>query len=132
MIRNLFDRAGQIYCKQEQLQRIEHPEGFAWKLLNNLAVSELRRSEERVKCGSVAGPAGEKRLSTMASCSGTSEQLLNHVYAREIYDQLSRVEQRCATLRTLGYTSGEVAGALLLTTAAVDKIMQRLRDRFRK
>ena len=57
ILRNLFDRAGQLYFKEEQLgTRIERPDGLAWTILNNLGISELRRSEEKVINGSVAGP----------------------------------------------------------------------------
>ncbi len=132
ILRNLFDRAGQLYFKEEQQgMRIERPEGLAWTILNNLGVSELRRSEERVINGSVAGTAGEKTLLAMSTGVGTPEQIVNQVYAKQIYAQLSELEQRCATLKTLGFSSGEVASALSISTAAVDKMMQRIRDRFR-
>lgn len=132
ILRNLFDRAGQLYFKEEQHgARIERPEGLAWTILNNLGISELRRSEEKVVNGSVAGVAGEKVLLSLSTGNGTPEQIFNQVYAQQIYVQLSELEQRCATLKTLGFTSGEVASALSTTTAAVDKMMQRIRDRFR-
>jgi len=132
ILRNLFDRAGQIYFKEEQLGvRIEKSQGLAWTILKNLAVSELRRSEERVINGSVAGLTGEKVLLALASGIGTPEQIVNQVYAKQICAQLSELEQRCATLKTLGFSSGEVASALSMTTAAVDKMMQRIMDCFR-
>lgn len=80
---------------------------------------------------SVAGIAGEKVLLALSTGSGTPEQIVNQIYAKQIYAQLSELEQRCATLKTLGFSSGEVASALSMTTTSVDKIMQRLRDRFR-
>lgn len=132
ILRNLFDRAGQLYFKEEQQgERIERPEGLAWTILNNLAISELRRSEEKVINGSVAGNAGEKVLLALSTGRGTSEQIVNQVYAKQIYARLSETEQRCATLKTLGFSSGEVARALSMTTTSVDKMMQRMRDRFR-
>jgi hypothetical protein len=132
ILRNLFDRAGQLYFRQEQQgEPIERPEGLAWTILNNLGVSELRRSEEKVINGTVAGVAGEKALLAMSTSVGTPEQVINQVYAKQIYAQLSELEQRCATLKTLGFSSGEVAIALSTSIAAVDKMMQRIRDRFR-
>lgn len=132
ILRNLFDRAGQLYFKEEQQgARIERPEGLAWTILNNIGISELRRSEEKVINGSVAGVAGEKVLLALSTGSGTPEQIVNQIYAKQIYAQLSELEQRCATLKTLGFSSGEVASALSMTTASVDKMMQRIRDRFR-
>ncbi|MBN9657112.1 MAG: sigma-70 family RNA polymerase sigma factor [Acidobacteria bacterium] len=132
ILRNLFDRAGQLYFKEEQTsQRIERPEGLAWTILNNLAISELRRSEEKVINGSIAGVAGEKVLRAISAGNGSPEQIVNQVYARQIFAQLSELEQQGATLKTLGFTSEEVATALSMTTAAVDKMMQRIRDRFR-
>ncbi len=132
IFRNLFDRAGQLFFKEEQMgERIERPEGLAWTILNNLGISELRRSEEKVINGSVAGIAGEKVLLAISAGNGTPEQIVNQVYAKQIYAQLSELEQRCATLKTLGFSSGEVASALSMTTASVDKMMQRMRDRFR-
>jgi hypothetical protein len=132
ILRNLFDRAGQLYFKEEQQgTRIERPDGFAWTILNNLGISELRRSEEKVINRSVVGPAGEKVLLALSAGIGTPEQIVNQVYAKQIYAQLSELEQRCATLKTLGFSSGEVASALSMTTSSVDKMMQRIRDRFR-
>lgn len=132
ILRNLFDRASQRYFKEEQQGTgIERPEGLAWTILNNIGVSELRRSEEKVINGSVAGIAGEKVLLALSTGSGTPDQIVNQIYAKQIYAQLSELEQRCATLKTLGFSSGEVASALSMTTASVDKMMQRIRDRFR-
>lgn len=132
VLRNLFDRAGQLYFRQEQQGApIERPEALAWTILNNIGISELRRSEERVINGSVAGIAGEKVLLSLSAGSGTPEQIVNQIYAKQIYAQLSELEQRCATLKTLGFSSGEVASALSMTSASVDKMMQRIRDRFR-
>lgn len=132
ILRNLFDRASQLYFKEEQRgTKIERPEGLAWTILNNVGVSELRRSEEKVINESVAGIAGEKVLLALSTGSGTPEQIVNQIYAKQIYAQLGELEQRCATLKTLGFSSGEVASALSMTTTSVDKIMQRLRDRFR-
>ena len=132
VIRNLFDRAGQIFSKQENDgRRIEKPEAFAWTVLSNLANSELRRSEQKVQNGSIAGIAGEKVLFSLSAATGTPDQIVNQVYANEIFQQLSESEQRCATLKTIGFSSAAVAKALNMTTPAVDKVMQRIRDRFR-
>ncbi len=132
VVRNLFDQAAQIYSKQESAgPTIDKPEGFAWKVLCNLATSALRRSEERVMNGSVDGLSGERVLAALSAVTGTPEQIVNQVYAREIFEELSEVEQRCATLKTLGFSSSSVGKTLNMTTSSVDKMMQRIRDRFR-
>lgn len=132
VVRNLFDQAAQIYAKQDIAgQTIDKPEGFAWKVLCNLAISILRRSEEMVINSSVNGLSGERVLVALSAVNGTPDQIVNQVYAREIFEQLSEIEQRCATLKTLGFSSSSVAKALNMTTGSVDKIMQRIRDRHR-
>lgn len=132
VVRNLFDQAAQIYAKQQTSgQDINKPEGFAWRVLCNLATSLLRRSEEKVMNGSVHGLSGEKVLVALSSVTGTPDQIVNQVYAREIFEQLSETEQRCATLKTIGFSSDAVAKTLNMTTGSVDKMMQRIRDRFR-
>lgn len=132
VVRNLFDRAAQIYAKQEaSAQPIDKPEGFAWKVLCNLATSVLRRSEEKVVSASVNGLSGEKVLVALSAVAGTPDQIVNQVYAREVFEQLTEVQQRCATLKTLGFSSSSIAKALNMTTGSVDKMMQRIRDRFR-
>jgi len=132
IVRNLFDQAAQIYAKQESSgQEIDKPEGFAWRVLCNLATSVLRRSEEKVMNGSVNGLSGERVLVALSSITGTPDQIVNQVYAREIFEQLSETEQRCATLKTIGFSSNAVAKTLNMTTGSVDKMMQRIRDRFR-
>ena len=131
-VQNLFDRAGQLYSQRELTgPKIEKPEGFAWKILCNLATSELRRSEEQIVHGSVSGVARDKVLRRLSTGSVTEDQLVNRIYAKEMFEQLSETEQRCATLKTLGFRSVDVARALNMTTFSVDKLMQRLRDRFR-
>lgn len=131
VVRNLFDQAAQIYAKQDAGQMIDKPEGFAWKVLCNLATSILRRSEEMVINGSINGLSGERVLVALSAVSGTPDQIVNQVYAREIFEQLNEIEQRCATLKTLGFSSSSVAKALSMTTGSVDKMMQRIRDRHR-
>ena len=55
VIHNLFDRAAQRYARELAAGRgIDKPEALAWKILCNLAISELRRSEEMVANGSIA------------------------------------------------------------------------------
>jgi len=131
-VRNLFDLAGQLYSKRELTgPTIEKPEGFAWKILCNLAASEMRRSEEKIVNGSVSGVEGDKVLRQLSGGPVSENQIVNQIYAREMFEQLSETEQRCATLKTLGFSSVDVARALNMTTVSVDKLMQRLRDRFR-
>jgi hypothetical protein len=131
VVRNLFDQAAQIYAKRDAGQTIDKPQGFAWKVLCNLATSILRRSEEMVINGSIDGLSGERVLVELSAVSGTPDQIVNQVYAREIFEQLSEIEQRCATLKTLGFSSSSVAQALNMTAGSVDKTMQRIRDRHR-
>lgn len=132
VVRNLFDKAAQIYAKQSIAgNAIDRPEGFAWRVLCNLAISALRSSEKMVANGSVNGPSGERVLGAITALTGTPDQIVNQVYAREVFEQLSEAEQRCATLKTLGFSSSSVAKALNMTIGSVDKMMQRIRDRHR-
>ncbi len=132
VIHNLFDRAAQRYARELAAGRgIDKPEALAWKILCNLAISELRRSEELVANGSIAGGAAERRLLAACSGAGAPEAIYARIHAEQIYSQMNERERLCAVLKTVGYTSAGVAEALKMTPAGVDKMMQRLRDRIR-
>jgi len=109
---------------------IDKPEALAWKILCNLAISELRRSEEMVANGSIAGGTAERKL-LAASGADAPEAIYARIHAEQIYSQMNERERLCAVLKTVGYTSAGVAEALKMTPAGVDKMMQRLRDRIR-
>jgi DNA-directed RNA polymerase specialized sigma24 family protein len=132
IIHNLLDRAAQRFFREvEAGARIDHPEALAWRILQNLAVSELRRSEEIVSNGSLAGVAAERTLMAVESNVETAEEIHARIHAKQIYSQLSQKERLCAVLKTAGYTSAGVAKALRMTPGGVDKMMQRVRDRIR-
>lgn len=132
IIHNILDKAAQRYVREAEAgTRIEHPEAFAWRTIQNLAVSELRRSEEVVSSGSVAGPVGERTLLATESTEETAEQIYARIHASQIYSQLSEKERRCAVLKTAGYNSARVGQELKISAGGVDKMMQRLRERIR-
>jgi DNA-directed RNA polymerase specialized sigma24 family protein len=132
IIHNLLDRAGQsLSRKLESGGQIDHPEALAWRILQNLAVSELRRSEEIVSNRSVGGSTGERTLLATASSMETAEEIHARIHANQLYSQMSEKERLCAVLKTAGYTSAGVAKALSMTPSGVDKMMQRVRDRIR-
>jgi len=132
VVRNLFDRAGQQYARMlGNGEQVEKPEALAWKILRNLGTSELRRSEQRVSNGTVHGDAVDRLLENRVSEYGTPQQSFAIVHASEILAQLNATERKCITLKSVGWTSVEVGKELQMTAAAVDKMMQRIRDRCR-
>ena len=132
IIHNLLDKAAQRYARElESGTSIGHPEALAWRIISNLGVSELRRSEEIVSNSSLAGLAGERTLLATESTVETPEEIYARIHANQIYSQLSEKELHCAVLKTAGYTSARVAKELNMTAGGVDKMMQRVRDRVR-
>ena len=130
VIRNLFDRAGQQFAGAARRGKtVEKPEALAWTILQNLAFSELRRSEQRVANGSVPGAFADKSMENRASNIGTAEQTYAAIHAREILEGLSDTERTCVTLKVVGWSSADIADHLKMTVSAVDKMMQRIRDR---
>lgn len=133
ILHNLMDRAGQRYAREvEAGASIDQPEALAWKILCNLGVSELRRSEDIVSKGSFGGAAGERTLLAKSSPVETPEEIYARIHAKQICAQLSKRERLCALLKTAGYSSAGAAKALRMTPGSVDKMMQRLRDRIRE
>jgi len=133
VIRNLFDAAGQGFARAEQKgENIDKPEGYAWAILSNLAKSELRRSDVKVWNAVISGDAAEKAFASRQSALGTPEQIFARVYAREVYDLLTKRERICATLKIVGYSNRKVGRLLAIAPGSVDKMMQRVRDRVRE
>ena len=82
VVRNLFDRAGQQYARMlSNGEQVEKPEALAWKILQNLGTSELRRSEQRVFNGTVHGDAADRLLENLVSEYGTPQQSFAIVHA---------------------------------------------------
>lgn len=132
IIHNLLDQAAQHYAREvEAGKRILQPEAYAWTILCNLGVSELRRSEVIVSNGSLGGAVGERVLLAQTASVESPEAIHARIHAKEIYAQLSERERPCTTLKVAGYTSVVIARVLEMTPGGVDKLMQRLRDRIR-
>jgi DNA-directed RNA polymerase specialized sigma24 family protein len=133
VIHNLLDHAGQRYSLQVAAGvSIETPEAFAWRILCNLTISELRRSDQIVAQNSLSGAAGERRLLGTESTMETAEDIFSRIYANQLYSQLSETELLCAVLKTAGHDSAEVAKELETSAGGVDKMVQRMRKRIRK
>lgn len=133
IIHNLLDQAGQSYAQKEAAGvKIENPAAYAWKILSNLAVSELRRSEQIVAQNSLAGAACERTLLDVETTMESPEEMFCRVYASQLYSQLSEKELLCAVLKTAGHDSAHVAKQLKTTAGSVDKMVQRMRKRIRK
>jgi DNA-directed RNA polymerase specialized sigma24 family protein len=77
----------------------------------------------------VPSALADKVLENRVSNIGTAGQTFARIYARELAESLSEPERICATLKVLGWSSAEIGKHLKMKASAVDKLMQRLRDR---
>ena len=116
---------------EEAARRIEKLRGYAWKALQSIGVSAHRRSTMQVRVKRVESRTGPELVSRLEALDGSVEQIEREILLREIEASLTPEEARIFHLKALGFSSEEIAKARGSSVNSVDKVMSRLKHKFR-
>lgn len=132
VVTGLLERAGQrIKEKERKSGPIESLHGFAWTVLHNLGVSELRLSRSKVQLESIGSEEGERLMSYMSSDQHATA-IEERLAIEQALAQVSELERRVALLKVAQFTSAEIAEQLGSTDRAIDQAYFRVRHKLKK
>jgi DNA-directed RNA polymerase specialized sigma24 family protein len=131
-ITEVFEEAARRIEKRErQSGPIEKLRGYAWKALESIGVSAYRRSTMQVRLKRVESRTGPDIVSRLQAWDGSVEQIERDILLREIEMCLTPEEARIFHLKALGFSSDEIAQHRGSSVNSVDKVMSRLKQKFR-
>lgn len=131
-ITEVFEEAARRIEKRErQSGPIEKLRGYAWKALECIGVSAHRRSMMQVRLKRVESRTGPDIVSRLQAWDGSVEQIERDILLREIEASLTPEEARIFHLKALGFSSEEIAQHRGSSANSVDKVMSRLKHKFR-
>jgi len=131
-ITEVFEEAARRIEKRErQSGPIEKLRGYAWKALESIGVSAHRRSTMQVRLKRVESRTGPDIVSRLPASDGSVEQIERDILLREIEASLTPEEARIFHLKALGFSSDEIAQHRGSSVNSVDKVMSRLKHKFR-
>lgn len=132
VVTGLLEQAGQrIKEKERKSGPVESLHGFAWTVLHNLGVSELRLSRSKVQLESIGSEEGERLMSNMSSDQHATA-IEERLAIEQALAQVTELERRVALLKVAQFTSAEIAEQLGSTDRAVDQAYFRVRHKLKK
>ena len=127
-----FEEAARRITKRERASGpIEKLGGYAWKALESIGVSVHRRSAMQIRVNRVESRTGPEIVSRLEAWEGSAEQIERDILLREIEATLTPEEARIFHLKSLGFSSEEIAKSRGSSVNSVDKVMSRLKQKFR-
>ena len=106
----VFEEAGRrIVTREERSGPIEKLHGCAWVTLRSVATSWLRRGSSRLSQRTLGADESQAALSTVATGSGTPEQIERDILLREVLAQMTADERLVCLWKTAGFSSEEIA-----------------------
>jgi DNA-directed RNA polymerase specialized sigma24 family protein len=125
------EAARRIEKRERQSGPIEKLRGYAWKALESIGVSAYRRSTMQVRLKRVESRTGPEIVTRLPALDGSVEQIEREILLREIEASLTSEEARIFRLKALGFSSEEIAQHRGSSVNSVDKVMSRLKQKFR-
>jgi RNA polymerase sigma factor (sigma-70 family) len=125
------EAARRIEKRERQAGPIEKLRGYAWKALQSIGVSAHRRSTMQVRLKRVESRTGPELVSRVEASDGSVEQIEREILLSEIEASLTPEEARIFHLKSLGFSSEEIAKLRGSSVNSVDKVMSRLKQKFR-
>jgi len=129
----VFEEAGRrIVTREERSGPIEKLHGYAWVTLRSVATSWLRRGSSRLSQRTLGADESQAALSTVATGSGTPEQIERDILLREVLAQMTADERLVCLWKTAGFSSEEIAHHRGSSAAAVDTLFSRTKQKIRR
>lgn len=130
VLADVLEEAGRKMAEHERRAGpIEKLHGYAWVTVRSVATSRMRRGAMRMERGTLRSDEGHAVLSGMPSHVGTADEIERAILLDEILAQLSEQERTLFMWKKAGFSSKEIARGLAMSTAAVDQLFHRLKEK---
>lgn len=104
---------------------------YAWTALRNATATWFRQSANKVAERSLSPEHSEAVLGTLETSRGTPEQIEQEILLGEVMAQLTPDERFVVTWKGAGYSSDDIAKQRGTSSAAVDTLFSRAKDKIR-
>ena len=129
----VMEEAGRrIAARQERAGPIANLHGYAWVTIRSVATSLMRRGSVRLVQKTLEPEVGEAVLAAAPARRSTPQQIEHRILLREVLSTLSTEERLICVWKHAGFSSREISERLGRSTAGVDTMFSRARDRLRR
>ena len=129
----ILEKAGhRIAAREQRSGPIEKLHAYAWVTLRSVVMSWMRRGSHRLVQHTIGSDASAEILSTVPAQSGTPEEMEQQILLREARDHLTEGEWTICNLKMMGYSSEEIAKRRGSSTAAVNMVFSRAKQKLRR
>jgi DNA-directed RNA polymerase specialized sigma24 family protein len=129
----LEDVGQQVADREARQGPLRHMRAYAWKALQSVAASRLRRSEMRVQRGAVdLLGTRDGQVSGLSSDLASQEGIERDILLRQVLALLSREDRVICILKIAGFSSRDIAGRLGKSVTAVNVSFWRSARKIRK
>jgi DNA-directed RNA polymerase specialized sigma24 family protein len=130
----VLEEVGQQVADREAREGpLRHMRAYAWRALQSVAASRLRRSEMRVQRGAVDQlETRDADLSRLSSDLASQERIETDILLREVLALLAHEERVICILKIAGFSSREIARRLGKSVTAVNVSFWRSTRKIRK
>ena len=128
----ILEKAGtRIARRERQSGPLDKLHAYAWATLRSVFMSWMRRGSHRLTHRTVGSEQSHAILTTLPAQSGTPEQIEQHVLWREAREHLSDWEWTVCSMKIMGYSSAEIGRPRGSSSAAVDMVFSRAKEKLR-
>ena len=132
-VTEILEKAGHRIAERERRSGpIEKLHAYAWVTLRSVVMSWMRRGSQRLSQHTVDSDASADVLSATPAQSGTPEEIEQLIILREAMNHLSQAEWIVCNLKMIGYSSEEIAKRRGSSTAAVNMVFSRAKQKLRR
>jgi DNA-directed RNA polymerase specialized sigma24 family protein len=132
LVVEILEEAGsRIEDHERAYGRVDNLDAYAWRTVENVAKSRLRRWPMRLFRSMLPSADSEAVLETLPAQFGSAEQIESAIEYKEIQMQLSVREQRLCAYKRLGMSSREIARAAGSSIVSVNTDFYRIKRKIR-
>jgi RNA polymerase sigma factor (sigma-70 family) len=133
VVTGVFERAGaHIVEKERAAGPIARLHGFAWTVLRNLMISDLRTPRMKVEMGWIGSKEGELLMTRMKTGQGDPLAIEQRLAIDQALQLVTEQDRRVIVLKMANFTSHEIARELNISKEAVDQAYFRAKRRLGK
>jgi DNA-directed RNA polymerase specialized sigma24 family protein len=132
LVAEILEEAGSRVEDHERTHgQVENLDAYAWRTVQNVAKSRLRRWSLRLFRAMLSSSDSEAVLETLPAQFGSAEQIECDIEYREIQMQLTVPEQHLLAYKKLGLSSREIAREEGLSIVSVNTQFYRIKRKIR-
>jgi len=132
LVVEILEEAGsRIEDHERAYVRVDNLDAYAWRTVQNVAKSRLRRWSIRLFRSTLSSFDSEAVLETWPAQFGSAEDIESDIECREVLEHLTVEEQRLCEYKKLGFSSRDIAQKEGMSMMSVNTHFYRIKRKIR-